>query len=158
MKTNKNKGISIIEILIVISIIGILAAVIIPSLSKFRNEQALRNTTADIVSLLNKARNNTISSLSSSNYSVHFETTRFVYFTGSVFNNGAGTNSAFTLSTSVTIPASGGISLNGGGADVIFTRLTGETANYGTIIVRLASDDTKQKTITISKTGSVSSN
>jgi Tfp pilus assembly protein FimT len=158
MKVFNNKGITIIEILMVISTIVILTIIIVPNLSKFRNEQTLNNTVSDIVSLLNKARNDTISSLNSNNYSVHFESGRVVYFNGSVFNNGDGTNSSTTLDSSVTIPSSGGINLNGGGSDVIFTRISGDTSNYGTIIVRLTSDGTRQKTITINKTGSVSSN
>ncbi len=158
MKTIKNKGISIMEILMVISIIGIMTIVVVPNLSKFRNEQNLNNATQDVISLLNKARSNTISSLNSINYSVHFESSRVVYFVGSVFNNGDATNYSIDFDSSVNIPAIGGISLNGGGSDVIFARISGETANYGTIIIRLTSDVTRQKTITISKTGSVSSN
>lgn len=153
-----NKGITVLEILMAVAIIAIITAVVIPSLSKFRKEQTLNNSTSDIISLLNKARNDTVSSLNSTNYGVHFETTRAVYFIGSVFDNNAPTNSVVTIDTSASIPVSGGISLNGGGSDVIFTRLTGETANYGTITVRLVSDATRQKTITISKTGAISSN
>ena len=74
------------------------------------------------------------------------------------FNNNDATNNVITLDSNITIPASGGINLNGAGSDVIFTRLTGDTTAYGTIIVRLASDATSQKTITINQTGSISSN
>lgn len=154
----KNKGVTIFELLIAISIIAIIVAIVVPSLSSFRNSRTLASTTQDIVSLLNNARNNTIASLNSTNYSVHFETGRYVYFTGSTFNNGDATNIVTTLDSSVIIPASGGINLNGAGSDVIFARLSGETTDYGTIIVRLSSDATRQKTITISKTGSISSN
>lgn len=158
MNILKNKGISVIEILIVVSIIGILAAIVLPSLSLFRREQTLNNTTGDVVSLLNSARNNTISSLSSNNYGVHFQSDRATYFTGSVFNSGDATNVPLVFDSSVTIPSINGINLNGGGSDVIFTRLTGDTPNYGTIIVALTSDSTRKKTISISKTGSISSN
>lgn len=154
----ENKGITILEILMIIAIIVILIAVIVPNLANFRNERTLNNTTSDIISLLNEARNNTISSYNSNSYSVHFESSRVVYFTGSVFDNNDSTNESVNLDSSVTIPASGGINLNGGGSDVNFARLTGDTNNYGTIIVRLTSDATKQKIITISKTGSISSN
>lgn len=154
----KNKGISIIEILVVITIIGILTAIVVLNLSTFRNERSLSNTTSDIISLLNNARNNTISSLNSSAYGIHFETDRVIYFTGSTFNSSDSANIEIDLNPSVNIPSSGGINLSGGGSDVIFTRLTGDTVNYGTIIIRLTSDATRQKVITINKTGSVSSN
>jgi len=158
MEIIKNKGITVLEILMVIAIMIILIAVIVPNLTNFRNERTLNNTTSDIISLLNEARNNTISSYNSNNYSVHFESNRVVYFTGSVFNNNDSTNKPVTLDPIVNIPASGGINLSDGTNDVIFTRLTGDVNNYGTIIVSLTSDATKQKTITISKTGSISSN
>ncbi len=158
MKIQKNKGINLIEILIVISIIGVLSSVVILNLSKFRAEQSLQNTDVDIVSLLNEARTNTISSQNSTTYGVHFESNRIVLFMGATFTEPNATNKQINLDSSVSIPASGGISLNGGGSDVIFTRISGDTTNYGTIIVRLVSDVTRQKTITINKTGIVSSN
>ena len=152
------EGISIIEILVVISIIVILAIIILPNLSRFRNERTLSNTTQDIISLLNKARSDTISSFNSNSYGVHFETDKIVYFAGTTYNSSDSNNSIINLDSSVTIPVSGGINLNGGGGDVIFTRLTGDTAGYGTIVVRLSSDATRQITITINKTGAISSN
>lgn len=154
----KNKGISIIEILAVISIIAILLVIVLPNLSNFRNERTLTNTTQDIISVLNKAKSDTTSSLNSNSYGVHFETDRVVYFIGTTYNGADAGNIVTSIDSSVTIPLSGGINLNGGGSDVMFTRLTGDTTNYGTIVVRLTSDATRQKTITVSKTGAVSSN
>jgi type II secretory pathway pseudopilin PulG len=163
MYIKSNKGITIVEILIVVSIMVILLAVILPSLLKFRREQALKNAVADVVSLLNKAKSDADSLTVSTDYSVHFETGKAVYYIGSVYNSSTSTNKEVTLDTSVvSIPASGGISLNGGGSEVTFTRLTGDSrgyvSGYGTIIIRLVSDATRQITITISKTGTVSIN
>lgn len=158
MKILKNQGISLLEILFVISIIIVITVMIVLNLSKFRSEQALQNTTSDIISLLNEARTNTISSKNATYYSVHFESARAVLFTGGTFTEPVSTNKQIDIDSSVTIPASVGISLNGGGSDVIFTRISGDTQDYGTIIVRLTSDATRQKTITINKTGIVSSN
>ena len=126
------------------------------NLSGFRDQQALKNNTEDIISILNKARQNTLSSLNSTNYSVHFETNKVVLFVGSTYSSVNSSNEQFNLSSVVNIPISGGINV-GGGSDVVFERLTGETIG-GTIILRLISDSTKQKTIIINKTGIVSSN
>ena len=157
MKIIINKGFTLFEMIIVISFIILLAMIAIPSLSSFRKEQALKNTTDDIISLLDKAQSDTQISKNSTTYGVHFETNRAVYFVGSSFSEPNANNIQIDFDSTVNIP-SGGLSLNGGGSDVVFARLTGDTIGYGTIIVSLVSDATKQKTITINKTGIISSN
>lgn len=156
LKINKNKGFTLIEILMVITILGIISSIVILNLSQFRNEQLLKNTTLDVVSLLSKARQNTLSSVNSTNYGVHFDSNKAVLFTGSVYSSNNATNEPIVFSSKVIIPTPSGLNI-GGGSDVIFERLTGETIG-GTIKIQLTSDSTKQKIITIGKTGSVSSN
>ncbi len=158
MLIQKNKGITILEIIISITIMAIIIVAIVLNLSQFRNEQSLQNSTSDVISLLNEARTNTIASKNSTYYSVHFETNRAVLFTGGTFTEPNSTNKQIDITGSVLIPVSGGINLNGGGSNITFTRISGDTQNYGTIIIRLTSDATRQKTITINKTGVASSN
>ncbi len=158
MSTNYSKGFSLIELLVVIAIIGILSAVMIPTLASFRGQQALKNTTEDLMSLLNVARSDTVGSLNSTNYSVYVDSTSATYFVGSVYTSNAPTNKKIVFNNAVIIPVSGGLNLNGGGNIVSFSRLSGDTSNYGTIILQLSSDANRSKTITINKTGTVSSN
>ena len=162
MTYKQNKGVTIVEILISVAIIGILSAIIVPNFSEFRREQALNNTTSDIISLLNKAKSDADSLTLSTDYSVHFESDRAVYFVGTSFTEPNSSNIEILFDPSVEIPASGGLNLNGGGSDVTFTRLTGSTrgyvTGYGTINIQLVSDATRQKTITINRTGPVSVN
>ncbi len=158
MRIVYNKGITVLEILMVITIMIILIATVMPNLSKFKNERILNNTAGDVVAILNKARSDTISSYNSNNYGIHVESSRVVYFSGPTFNNNDSSNIVVSLDPNVNIPAIGGINLSDGTSDILFTRLTGDTTNYGTIIISLTSDATQQKIITISKTGSVSSN
>lgn len=157
MKNIKNKGISLIEILIVVSIIAIISAIVVINLSNFRNQQVLQNTTEDVVSLLNEARNSTISSKNSNTYGVHFQSDKTILFSGASFTSDP-SNKQINLDSSVIIPVTGGINLNGGGNDVIFTRILGDTTNNGTIIIQLVNDMTQQKVITISKIGVIGSN
>jgi type II secretory pathway pseudopilin PulG len=157
MKILKNKGISLLEVIIAFGVIGILAAIIVPNLSQFHKQQVLQDTSENIISLLNEARNNTISSKNSSSYGVRFQADKAILFAGLSYSDSP-TNKQINLDSSVTIPGSGGINLNGGGSDVIFDRITGDTAEYGTIVIRLASDASKQKTVTISKIGVITSN
>jgi prepilin-type N-terminal cleavage/methylation domain-containing protein len=159
---NKNvrvqAGFTLVELIIVLSIIALLAGIMMPSLSGFHNEQALRNTTEDVLSLLNQARSDTLGSLNATNYSVAIGSDRVTYFAGSTFSNSDPSNQVVMLDSSVTVAPSIGISLNGGGSTVTFDRLTGDTSTYGTIILELIADPTQQKTITVSKTGLISSN
>lgn len=152
-----NRGVSFFEFIIVVAIMGIILAVSIPSFASFRNRQVVRNTAEELVSLLNDARNDTLLSKSSNYYSVHIENSRAVLFTGGTFDTNALTNRVITFDTLVTAPSLN-ISLNGGGVDVKFDRLTGDTSQYGTIQVSLISDSTIKKIITINKLGVVSAN
>ena len=160
IKIKKNKGISLIEILIVVGLIAIISAIAGLNLSQFHNQQVLRNTTEDVISLLNEARNDTISSKNSNTYGIHFQTDRAILFifTGTTFNINDSSNVSVIFDTAVIIPTTGGINLIGGGSDIVFDRLTGETAKYGTIIIRLTNNATSQKIVTISKIGVIGSN
>ena len=157
MNLIKNKGITLIEIIIVIVIISILSSIVLINLSKFRNEQALRNTVIDITSLLNKARQNTLSSINSTNYSIRFKQGRVILFTGSVYSSTDPNNEIIIFNPAVNISTTDGINIPGGGVDITFERLTGDTIG-GTIVVQLVSDSTKKRTINISKTGVISAN
>lgn len=152
-----NKGVSFLELVLAIAIISIISAAAVPSFSGFRNRQSIKNTTEDIVSLLNEARTDTLSSISSTYYSVHLETTRAVLFTGGTFDTNAASNKVITYDAVVTVPLAS-VLLNGGGYDVKFDRLTGDTSQYGTIQVNLISDSNSKKVITINKIGVVSAN
>lgn len=138
-------------------ILIVIALIVMPSLINFQREQSLKNTTENIISLLNKAKSDSSSSLNSSNYGVHFTSNSATYFVGSVFNSNDPNNNKIDFESGVAILPSGGINLNGGGSDVVFPRLTGDTIGYGTIVIYLTSVPARQKTITINKTGSINS-
>lgn len=153
----KNKGISLIEILVIISIISILSAVVISNLSSFHKQQVLKNTTEDLVSLLSEARNSTISSKNSTNYGVRIQTDNAILFTGANFADDV-SNKQINFDPAVLVPITGGINLAGGGSDIVFSRITGDTANNGTIVIQLTSDSSKQKTISINSLGIIGVN
>ena len=157
MKILQNKGFSLIEILIVIMVLTLISLVVIPGLINFQREQSLKNTTENIIALLNKAKSDSFSSLNSNNYGVHFTSTSATYFIGNTFDINDPNNQEIDFEKGVVTLTSGGINLNGGGNDVIFPRLTGDTVGYGTIVIHLTSVPARQKIITINKIGSVSS-
>jgi len=131
-------GVTLIEIVVVTAIMVILSAIALFSLSSFQRTQVFTGTEGDIVALLDKARGDTLASKSSQNYSVHFESSRMVFFTGSTFTDGLSTNIAVAFDSKVTLSA---ISLAGGRANVTFDRLTGGTSENGTLTLSIVGDN-----------------
>lgn len=156
IKKIKNKGFTLMEVLIVIGVIALLGAIIFPSLSRFRNEQSLQNTSVNIVNYLNLARSNSLSSLDGINYGIHFDSDDMVYFVGDTYDGNALTNQIIPFSTGVILDMTNGLNLNNGSSNVIFPRLRGEVSGYGTITIELSSDPSNKKSIKVDKLGSIS--
>lgn len=148
-------GLSLIEILVGVAIIGILAAVVFGNFGNYRASQALQNSGEGVLALLNEARGRTLSSEDSSQYGAHLESSRAVLFAGADYVAGAAGNREFRFDPAVEIVS---INLTGGGADVVFQRLTGATSQDGTFILRVKAEPSKAKTFTIEKTGIISVN
>jgi len=150
-----NKGFTLIEFIIAISIVLVLSTLSIISFASFRNNQALSNSFSDTISMINEAKINTISSKDGLSYGVHFEAGRAVLFKGLTFTEPNPDNKELNISPLIEISS---ISLNGGGSDLIFKKLTGKTDQYGSLIFRVKSDISKTKTINITLSGSINQN
>lgn len=147
---NHRQGITLLEILIAFAVMLFLAAIVIGSFAQFRNSKVLDTATEEIVSVLAKARGKTLASVNATTYGVHFETAQVVLFSGAAYNASALDNEVYVLDPALEISS---IALSGGGADVIFARLTGKADRNGTITVRVKSDISKSRTITLHGTG-----
>ena len=150
MIKNKNSGFSLVEIIVAMAIGAVLVAGIVVSFSSFRNSKTVDITADQVLSVINEARVKTVSSEDYSRFGVHFETSRVVLFKGDVFTEPNSSNTETPVSPLVEIS---NISLNGGGANLVFQKLTGKTGNYGSLRVRLKSDNNKYKTISVKSTG-----
>lgn len=146
------KGYTAIEMLIAIAIISLIAGLALTGLKTYKTSSELAGAVEDGISYLEDARAQTLSSKQISQYGVHFEQNRIVFFKGISFIPTDPNNREQALPSSVEISA---ISLNGGGSDVVFQRLTGVTNQYGTVILRLKNDIEKKRIITIEKSGAV---
>lgn len=143
------------QLIIVLAVIGILVAVAIPKFSKIREGQVVKVATSDILSSINKARSETLASVNSSEYGVHFQSDRVIIFKGKVFSSIAVDNETIKIATPVSITnvTLGGVS--GSSGDMYFNRLYGVPSATGTITITTSSTS---KIITIYSTGTASLN
>ena len=154
------KGLSVIELLLVLSITVILAGVFVSPFRSFQDTQAVQNAQDSILSVIIDARTKTLSSLSSKSYGIHFSESpttssqQLVEFSGTTYDPNDASNVTVALSNNARIT---NVSLNGGGVDMIFNRLTGGTNQYGTITLEVSPAATiYTRTLTVNKAGAVS--
>ena len=152
MINSYKKGMTAVEILIVLAILGIIFAVVLPSFKTIKENQILKSTVSDVVSALDKARSNTLASVNSSNYGVYFESSQIVIFKGTSYSPSDVNNENISIMEPATISS---INLIGGATEVYFNRLTGAPNKTGTVTISLSS---LSKIITISASGAVSMN
>ena len=87
-----------------------------------------------------------------SQWGVHFESNKYVLFKGSVYSAVDSYNEEITLPDVLTISA---ITFNGGGSEVVFSKITGETLNFGTTTIQ--NDLGESKNILINSYGTIES-
>jgi len=143
-------GFTLAEILVAITIAVILFAITVSGFVGLREQSDIAIVVDDSISFLQEARAKTLSSDNAAQYGVHFETNTFVLFSGDTYNASDPGNKVRNLSASVEISA---YSFAGGGAEVVFKRLTGETSENGTVTFRLKNNPTITRTIEIEPTG-----
>lgn len=151
-RLNSQIGLTIIEIVIGISMIVVLAALSFQVFNVFIKRQALDKDAQQIASQIREARSSTLASRGDSAYGVHITATRTVMFKGATFAESDPYNREFGLNGRVKITT---INLNGGGIDILFDRLKGTTAQYGSITLSLVSSTTITKVISIGEAGIV---
>ncbi|MFA6257078.1 MAG: prepilin-type N-terminal cleavage/methylation domain-containing protein [Candidatus Paceibacterota bacterium] len=154
MKNNfHTRGLTIVEILVVLAVLGIILAVITPPFSKSREKQLVNTAVGDTLSSLSKARAETLASKDSSSYGVHFESGAVIIFKGTSYSAGAGDNEEISILAPANISnvTLGGTS--GGSGDLYFKRISGEPNKAGTVTI---SSPEFSKIITITATGSAS--
>lgn len=146
----KRGGVTLIEILVILSIFLIITFITIISFSKIRDSEALDKSVLQIVSVMEDARSLTLGSSDDSVYGVYIETTQVTLFKGASYSAGDPNNKIFVLNKGVNIS---NIVLSDGGSSVVFSRLTGKSNQTGTTTITSLADQNKQKFIFIQKTG-----
>jgi prepilin-type N-terminal cleavage/methylation domain-containing protein len=151
-------GFTVIEIVLVIAIMSILAVVSIVSWRSFSQATALSNTAKVIETKIKLAKNYSLSAVNDLNYGVHLEAASVTIFPAdAAYVLDDPDNQVYVLTDGVEIYDGAGIDI-GIGDDIIFSRLTGSTINTGAIGVRMISDTSKIKIITVNSQGQTGTN
>jgi prepilin-type N-terminal cleavage/methylation domain-containing protein len=149
---NPQKGFTLIELLVVLAILAVFVFIALASFGVFGRQVSLDTASQQIISTLQLARNQTLASEDETVYGVHFETDRYVLFKGVVYDP-SDINNKETVLTSTEIYER---NLAGGGDDVIFTRIRGNTTNTGNIKIKVIEEPSRTKTILINSLGQAS--
>ncbi len=142
-------GFTIIEILVSSSIIIALAAIGILAYRSAARQVDLQIETQKVISILHLARSRTLASVDQSRYGVHVDSAGYTLFKGASYNAASPANEVYELPAGVEMYD---ISL-GGGNDVIFDRLTGATAQTGSLKMRRSNNPSQFTTIEVAPSG-----
>lgn len=147
MYKSKRKGVSMIEILITLSIMGIVTSISIGVLHSLSNTESLDKETELVLSYINRTRSNAINSLNFEEQGVQFSssTVRIYYGIDPEANS---TSTTYTLSSSNVIQ---NVNLSNNLSSFYFYKLSGEPSATGTLTIR--NSDGQEKTIIIYGTG-----
>jgi len=144
------RGLTLIEIIIAIAILGIILAIATVGFHNFFNAQKLDQLNEDLISFFRKAREKTITSESGLAYGVHIQENKLVIFRAPNYTEGGATNETLNLPSDFFVSQ---INLENGKINIIFQPLTGETSAFGTIIIEKRNDSSFNKTIRVYETG-----
>jgi prepilin-type N-terminal cleavage/methylation domain-containing protein len=148
----RSRGFALIELLVCIAIILLLSAMTYSVFITTNKSKALDTDALKVAEKLRQARSLTISAKNDTVWGIHFATSSVTLFQGSSYSSSDSNNVFVPLNPYVTVSTT---SLNGGGSEVIFQRLTGETTQYGTSTLALIASSTQTHQIVIYKTGIV---
>jgi prepilin-type N-terminal cleavage/methylation domain-containing protein len=152
LKRKNKTGFTLIELVIVISIIFIVSAISIVSFGLYEKKSAVENSLEEIIACLKSAQNKTLASEENSQWGVYFDPAQsdYVLFKGSIYNPEAVENEINEIPQRIEINE---INLAGGENKIVFKRLTGETDQFGSISLRLKGNPAETKTIYIEDSG-----
>lgn len=142
----------LLELLLSIVVLGLLAVISVRSFSAYRANQEMLFAVDLVSSAFGTARTQTIAGKAASQYGVHVGNTEVVLFRGTTYATSSMSNATSTFPSSVSVF---GRSLSGGGADVVFKRLTGTTDQPGTVTLRSRNASIPNRTIQVLSTGVV---
>lgn len=141
------------EILVSLAVLAVILTATFQAILSFRASSDLDATSEQAVSFLSEARNKTLASKGDTQYGVRFNLDRFILFSGALFASSTAGNKEYRLPGDIEISS---IAFAGAIKDSLFSRLTGETSGSGTVTLRIKTDTSRTRVVTITSTGLVS--
>jgi len=153
-KVKSGAGLTLIELMTVLGMIVIIAAITAPSFASIKRGVGLNNTAQEIVSALRVAQNRAISSqrpvgntADPINYGVHFSGSTYTLYYGNDWAS-AGAKEAHQLPDGTTVcPTSA--------TDIIFNRLDGIAVSSGDVKIGIDCNGSTTRTITVAPSGTI---
>jgi prepilin-type N-terminal cleavage/methylation domain-containing protein len=145
-----NKGVTFIELMVVIGVLAIIFAMAVPSFIFFQKGSSLDNDAEEILNLLRLAQSKTLASEDSGQYGVYFQPPgQFILFKGADY-------SSRDTSYDKTYSTSAAVEIYDGSTEFVFDKITGFVDDPGYVSLRLISEPSDTKTIYVEGSGSSS--
>ncbi len=143
------KGLTIVEILIVISILGFLIAAVAPLYYSFSVSEQLNTETQELLQTLRRAQIRAISGEADLRFGVYFLSNQYILFAGNSYaTRDSDFDEVYNLSPTLFLSWS-----LGGPSEVVFNKVKGTPSVVGT--VTLTSVNNKTKTLSINQVGKI---
>lgn len=149
------KGLTLIEILVALAILMLLLGITFMNLSGSNLETEVSNAAEDLSGVLREAQSQSMAVVNGKAHGVHFDQNEqtAILFEGEQFLPNHPLNRRLSLSSQVQYSL---IELTGGGDNIIFEKLTGNTNQYGRIRFASTKNPSIDAQITISPQGKIS--
>lgn len=133
----KESGFTIVEILVVVAIMTILAALMWTGMSNYASWQRYLSQVSEIRSSILEARSQTLGSVNDAAYGVYVGTDSIEFFSGATPTPGDPANTILPFTSDLRATST----LSNGAWFVTFSRVTGEPSATGTIRINHGSRD-----------------